>query len=297
MNGIIVVNKPKNYTSFDIVAILRKKLKQKKIGHMGTLDPIATGVLPVLLGSTAKFQIFAPENEKEYLAEIKFGVITDTWDIFGKIVSEKHAQVEKSDLENILPKFTGEIDQIPPMYSAIKIGGIKLYSLARKGKEIERKPRHINIKLLELVDFNKKDQTAKIKVKCSKGTYIRSLCFDIGTALGCGASMGNLQRTMSNSFTLSDCITLQKIKDLEIEEIKSRYVRPTDYLFRNNNYIYLNDDESKAFRNGVNLRLPNLKSLKDEEIIKLYTNNKFLGLGKVDCKNHVIKFLKCESKE
>ena len=158
MNGIIAIDKPKGYTSFDVIAILRKKLGQRKIGHMGTLDPMATGVLPVLLGRTAKFQVFTQEHEKEYLAEIKLGVITDTWDIFGKVLSENFTNIEKSDLELVLHKFKGEINQVPPMYSAIKIGGVKLCDLARKGKEIERKPRSVNIKSISLIEFDKKNQ-------------------------------------------------------------------------------------------------------------------------------------------
>ena len=154
MNGIIVVNKPKNHTSFDVIAILRKKLGQKKIGHMGTLDPMATGVLPILLGSTAKFQIFTEENEKEYIAEIIFGLTTTTWDIFGEETGRKEANISRENLAEILPKFTGEIMQVPPMFSAIKKNGVKLCDLARKGKEIEREARKFEIKKLEIFDFN-----------------------------------------------------------------------------------------------------------------------------------------------
>ena len=184
MNGIIVVNKPKNHTSFDVIAILRKKLGQKKIGHMGTLDPMATGVLPILLGSTAKFQIFTEENEKEYIAEIIFGLTTTTWDIFGEETGRKDAKVLRENLTEILPKFTGKIMQVPPMFSAIKKNGVKLCDLARKGKEIEREAREVEIKKLEVLDFNEEKQTAKLKILCSKGTYIRSLCHEIGLALG-----------------------------------------------------------------------------------------------------------------
>jgi len=298
MNGIIAIDKPQGYTSFDIIAILRKKLGQRKIGHMGTLDPMATGVLPVLLGQTAKFQVFTEENEKEYVAEIKLGVVTDTWDIFGKVLSENLSNIKESALELVLHKFKGEINQVPPMYSAIKIGGVKLCDLARKGKEIERKSRFVNIKSINLIEFDKQTQTAKIKVRCSKGTYIRSLCFDIGAALGCGACMGNLRRTLSNSFTLSNCVSLENLKNLGFKEIVSNYVLPTDYLFRNKESIYIDDEKAKLFQNGVDLKLPHLNiNLKDKETVKLYKPSGFLGLGKVDLQNQVIKFLKCECKE
>ncbi len=298
MNGIIAIDKPQGYTSFDVIAILRKKLGQRKIGHMGTLDPMATGVLAVLLGQTAKFQVFTEENEKEYLAEIKLGVVTDTWDIFGKVLSENSSNIEKSDFESVLHKFKGEINQVPPMYSAIKIDGVKLCDLARKGKEIERKPRLVTIQSLSLIEFDKQAQMAKIKVRCSKGTYIRSLCFDIGKALGFGACMGNLRRTLSNSFTLDDSISLERLKSLKYEEIVSNYVLPTDYLFRNKKSIYLDNKEAKLFQNGVSLKFPHLNiNLKDEETVKLYRPSGFLGLGKVDFQNQIIKFLKCECKE
>ena len=296
MNGIIIVNKPKNYTSFDVIAVLRKKLSQKKIGHMGTLDPMATGVLPVLLGSTAKFQTFVSCNDKEYVAEIHFGIITDTWDIFGKLLSSAPSCVTKSDLENVLEKFTGEINQIPPMYSAIKKNGIKLCDLARQGKEIERDARRVTIKSISITDFNSKLQTSKIKVLCSKGTYIRSLCFDIGKALGCGASMGNLCRTLSNSFTIDDSISLETLKDLSIEEIKNKYVYPTERLFQNNNSINLSPYQIHLFKNGVSISNINLDTgFVNDEILKVYGNNEFLGIGKVD--SGTLKFLKLETKE
>ncbi len=298
MNGIIAVNKPKDYTSFDVIAVLRKKLNQKKIGHMGTLDPMATGVLPVLLGKTAKFQIYTNENEKEYIADIKFGIVTDTQDIYGKVLSEEKSFINKKELEKVLDKFKGSIKQIPPMYSAIKIGGVKLCDIARKGKEIEREPRDVFIKNLELLYFNKEFQTAKIKVRCSKGTYIRSLCHDIGKCLGCGACMGDLIRTISNSFKIEQSVSLEKLKSINKDEIIAKYVFSTDYLFKNNNLVKINSLQEEMFKNGVNLGLNylNLDSkIKNNEIIKIYNGKKFLGLGKVDFNENILKFLKCEN--
>lgn len=298
MNGIIVVNKPKNHTSFDVIAILRKKLGQKKIGHMGTLDPMATGVLPILLGSTAKFQIFTEENEKEYIAEIIFGLTTTTWDSFGEETGRKETNISKENLAEILPKFTGEIMQVPPMFSAIKKNGVKLCDLARKGKEIEREARKVEIKKLEILDFNEEKQTAKLKILCSKGTYIRSLCHEIGAALGTGACMGELTRTLSNSFRLEESIALEKIKNMELNEIIENLVLPTDRLFKSNRSVCVSEDQARMFRNGIALKTELLnisEEFKNDEIIKIYEDKKFIGLGKFDSSEKVIRYLKAEN--
>lgn len=298
MNGIIVVNKPKNHTSFDVIAILRKKLGQKKIGHMGTLDPMATGVLPILLGSTAKFQIFTEENEKEYIAEIIFGLTTTTWDIFGEETGRKETNISKENLAEILPKFTGEIMQVPPMFSAIKKNGVKLCDLARKGKEIEREARKVEIKNLEILDFNEEKQTAKLKILCSKGTYIRSLCHEIGAALGTGACMGELTRTLSNSFRLEESTALEKIKNMELNEIIKNLVLPTDRLFKSNRSVCVSEDQARMFRNGIALKTELLnisEKFKNDEIIKIYEDKKFIGLGKFDSSEKVIRYLKAEN--
>lgn len=297
MNGILIVDKPQSYTSFDVIAVLRKKLGQKKIGHMGTLDPMATGVLPILLGSSAKFQIFAPEQEKEYIAEIQFGISTDTLDIFGKTLSRSPTNIKTENLKTALKKFIGKINQIPPMYSAIKKNGVKLCDLARKGKVIEREPREVEIKSIELISFDEIKQLAKIKVICSKGTYIRSLCFDIGKELDAFAAMGNLQRTRSNSFGIDQALTLQTILDTPLEVLISHYILSTDCLFKNNKSANLTMDLAFKFKNGVSLSLHSLSLSSDilsGEIIKLYLDNNFLGLGKVDKENNKLKFLKCE---
>ena len=298
MNGIIVVNKPKNHTSFDVIAILRKKLGQKKIGHMGTLDPMATGVLPILLGSTAKFQIFTEENEKEYIAEIIFGLTTTTWDVFGEEIKRKQTKVSKEDFTEILPKFTGEIMQIPPMFSAIKKNGVKLCDLARKGKEIERDARKVEIKKLKILDFNTEKQTAKLKVLCSKGTYIRSLCHEIGLALGAGACMGELTRTLSNSFKLEESTELEKIKNMELKEVVENLVLPTDRLFESNRAVNVSEEQAIMFKNGIALKTELLNApeeFKDGEIVKIYEAKKFIGLGKFDSSEKLIKYLKAEN--
>lgn len=298
MNGIIVINKPQNFTSFDIIAVLRKKLNQKKIGHMGTLDPMAIGVLPVLLGSSTKFQAFTSETEKEYICEIHLGLTTNTWDIWGNLVSKHDSNINFETLEKSISCFQGYIKQIPPMFSAIKQNGIKLCDLARKGKEVERTPRDVFIKSIKLIEFNEKSQIGKLKILCSKGTYIRSLCFDIGKKLSTGASMGNLCRTLSNSFKLSEAIPLETIVKSEIEEITQKFIFPTDRLFRNNNSASITKLQSILFQNGGNLMLSRVAFndiIHDKDIVKVYSDKKFIGIGKIDEKNQVLKFLKREN--
>ena len=265
---------------------------------MGTLDPMATGVLPILLGSTAKFQIFTEENEKEYIAEIIFGLTTTTWAIFGEETGKKETKVSKEDLTEILPKFTGEIMQIPPMFSAIKKNGVKLCDLARKGKEIEREAREVEIKKLEILDFNEEKQTAKLKILCSKGTYIRSLCHEIGAALGTGSCMGKLMRTLSNSFRLEESTELEKIKGMELNEIIKNLVLPTDRLFKNNRSVSVSEDQARIFKNGIALKTELLnmsENFKNGEIIKIYEDKKFIGLGRFDFSEKVIRYLKAEN--
>lgn len=213
MNGIIIVNKEKGFTSHDVVAKLRGILRTKKIGHTGTLDPDATGVLPVCIGKATKVCDLLTEKEKTYEAVIRFGLTTDTLDMTGTVLEEKPVHFTKEQLVKTLAAFTGEIDQIPPMYSAIKVNGKKLYELARKGQVVERKPRKVIIYELELLSENLSENECTIRVRCSKGTYIRSLCQDIGEALGCGAAMKALVRTGVGRFQIGQALTLSQIED------------------------------------------------------------------------------------
>ncbi len=211
-NGIIIIDKPADWTSMDVCAKLRGILKTKKIGHAGTLDPIATGVLPVFVGKATKAVEFAEKGKKEYIAGLYLGITTNTEDTGGEVLARSEVTVTRADLEAILPRFTGEISQIPPMYSAIKIGGKKLYELARKGVEVERKARQITIEELEILEQISHEEYL-IRVVCSKGTYIRTLCHDIGAALGCGAAMSSLRRTMAAGFTISQAVTLEEVQE------------------------------------------------------------------------------------
>lgn len=227
MNGVLIIDKPAGWTSMDVCAKLRGVFHEKRVGHGGTLDPMATGVLPVFLGRATRAVEYATDSDKEYIAGIKLGVVTNTQDTTGEVLEEYPATVNRSDFEAILPRFTGELDQIPPMFSAIKKDGKKLYELARKGVEVERKPRHIVIKELELI--NRIDETVyELRVLCSKGTYVRTLCHDIGAALGCGAAMCSLRRSKAAGYTLADAIALEQVLT---SDDPSSLVRPVDSCF------------------------------------------------------------------
>ena len=225
-NGIIIIDKPSDWTSMDICAKLRGILREKKIGHAGTLDPMATGVLPVFVGNATRAVEFAEKGDKEYIAGLRLGITTNTQDTTGEILSETPVTADRAALESILPRFVGEIDQIPPMFSAIKIGGKKLYELARSGKEVERQPRRITIREIEVLGETAEHEYL-LRVRCSKGTYIRTLCHDIGATLGCGGCMSSLRRTMAAGFTLDEAVTLE-----QVQEQGEALLQPTDLYFR-----------------------------------------------------------------
>ena len=225
-NGIVIIDKPAGWTSMDVCAKLRGILKTKKIGHAGTLDPMATGVLPVFVGQATRAVSFAEGGEKEYVAGLRLGRTTNTQDTEGKTLTQSPVTVGREELEAVLPRFTGEISQIPPMFSAIKINGQKLYDLARQGKEVERKARAVTIFALEVVE-QVSETDYILRIRCSKGTYVRTLCHDIGQALGCGGCMFSLRRTMAAGFTLDESVTLE-----QMQEGGEALLRPTDSLFR-----------------------------------------------------------------
>ena len=225
-NGIIIIDKPADWTSMDVCAKLRGILKTKKVGHAGTLDPMATGVLPVFVGQATRGVSFAESGEKEYVATLRLGLVTDTQDISGRTLAGGPVTVTAEELAAVLPRFTGDITQIPPMYSAIKINGQKLYDLARQGREVARKPRPVTNYELELLE-RLSDVDYRLRVRCSKGTYIRTLCHDIGQALGCGGCMAALRRTMAAGYTLAESCTLE-----EVQARGESLLRPVDTLFR-----------------------------------------------------------------
>ena len=225
-NGIIIIDKPADWTSMDVCAKLRGILKTKKAGHAGTLDPMATGVLPVFVGQATRGVSFAESGEKEYVATLRLGLVTDTQDTSGHTLAECPVTVTADDVAAVLPRFTGDIAQIPPMYSAIKINGQKLYDLARQGREVERKPRAVTIHELALLE-QLSPTDYRLRVRCSKGTYVRTLCHDIGQALGCGGCMATLRRTMAAGYTLAESHTID-----EVQSQGEALLRPVDTLFR-----------------------------------------------------------------
>ena len=225
MNGILLIDKPEGWTSSDVVAKLRGVLHEKRIGHSGTLDPMATGLLVVFVGRATRAVEFAESDEKRYTASLRLGLATDTQDTTGRPVGGAPREVPRAELEAVLARFRGEIEQIPPMYSAIKVKGRKLYEIARRGGEIERQPRPVTIHSLELV--GREDGDWVLDIRCSKGTYIRTLCHDVGAALGCGGCMSALRRTAASGFTLDEAVTLEAV-----QERGAALLRPTDSLFR-----------------------------------------------------------------
>ena len=245
MTGIVIADKPAGWTSQDVTARLRRVFGTRRIGHGGTLDPMATGVLPVFVGRATRGVEFFEHADKTYEAVLRLGTVTDTQDSTGTVLEKRPVTVTEAEFRDILPKFTGEIAQIPPMYSAIKVDGKKLYELARAGKEIERKPREITIFSLDLLEFT--GETAKIRVHCSKGTYIRTLCHDIGATLGCGGCMEALRRTAAGEYTLADSVELDTLLSAEHPE---DYLRNVDTLFRQYPAVTLTEKQTLRCRNG-----------------------------------------------
>ena len=245
MNGIVIVDKPQDWTSQDVTARLRRVFNTRRIGHGGTLDPMATGVLPVFVGRATRGVEFFEHAEKTYEAVLRLGITTDTEDITGTVREERPVELTEQDFLDILPEFRGEIQQVPPMYSALKVDGRKLCDLARQGKEVERKPRTVTIYQLECLDFTGK--TARLLVHCSKGTYIRTLCKDIGEALGCGGCMAELRRVQAGEYTLEGAVPLHDLLDTDTPEA---YLRPVDTMFRSHPTVTLTPNQEKRCRNG-----------------------------------------------
>ena len=248
MNGVIIIDKPQGKTSHDIVGIMRKKFGTRRVGHTGTLDPMATGVLPICIGNATRASDMLTESDKKYRAQLLLGKRTDTLDIEGDVFEERAVNVTEQEIRDVIDTFIGEIDQIPPMYSAIKKDGKKLYELARQGIEIEREPRRINIYSIDIIDINIPYIT--VDVHCSKGTYIRSLCDDIGTRLGTGAVMTNLRRIYTAGFSIDDAYTIEQLD--AIEDL-SKTLNPTDSLFADLPQIYLNEKQERSIVNGVRM--------------------------------------------
>lgn len=278
MNGVIIIKKPKGYTSHDVVNVLRKKLNTKKVGHTGTLDPNATGVLPILVGTATKISKYLIEHEKTYIATIALGKKTDTGDAEGEIIEENNSliDIDKQEVEDVIKNFIGKQNQIPPMYSAIKVDGKKLYEYAREGKKVELQPREIEILDMNLIGYNNNE--IEFSVRCSKGTYIRTLCEDIAKGLGTIGYMKELQRTSVNEFNIENSISLEELENINVQE----KIISIEEIFKNKPKIDLNDRKLELFLNGVQLTHD-----LNNELYRVYNNNNFIGLGIV--KNKLLK--------
>lgn len=275
MNGFVILDKSEGMTSFRASSFLRRIYGEKKTGHTGTLDPMATGVLPVAIGRATRFIDFLPQTDKGYEARMRFGLTTDTLDITGKVISEAPADITLDDINGVLPAFTGDIMQMPPMFSALSVGGKRLYELARKGEEIEREKRPVTI--YEIAAAEAENGEFRLTVHCSKGTYIRSLIADIGESLGCGACMTALRRTLSNGFTLSDAHTEEELKQLAPDG-----VLPVDAPFGGFPGVSLSKAQSVRFRNGGELFTQRVNGAEQTGFYRVYSNEgEFLGLGEV----------------
>ena len=282
MNGIIIVNKPEGVTSHDVVHKV-KKTYNEKVGHTGTLDPMATGVLPLLIGKGTLCSKYLINHDKVYRVILELGKKTDTADLEGKIIKESEVDaklLEKNFVEEILKSFLGKQEQIPPMYSAIKVKGKKLYEYARKGIQVEIKPRQIEIYTIELNSINKRKKQIEFTVSCSKGTYIRSLCEDIANKLGTVGFMKKLERKQVGDFTLEQAVTLEELEQ-NADFLKSFIT--VENFFEKSEKIELQESKYKHFLNGVKLTQKN----KEDGVYRIYYNNKFIGTGII--KNELLK--------
>lgn len=275
MDRIFCIDKPKGWTSFDVVAKLRGIIGQRKVGHGGTLDPMATGVLPIYAGKASRVCDMLPRDDKRYTATIRFGIKTDTLDITGTVTDTDSVPVREEDIKRVLSRFTGTFSQIPPMYSAVQVGGRRLYDLARSGEEVERKPRQVTVFSAQLLSCSEENRECVVDVHCSKGTYIRSLCDDIGTALGTFGTLTELRRTGSGMFTLEDTCTLEQMQAFAREGTLEQHGFSVDSVFSNYPVLCLNSRDSIRFMSGAPVDTAslggNLRVYSEEEI--------FLGIG------------------
>lgn len=281
MIGILNLYKPKGMTSHDVIYFVRRTLKMKRVGHTGTLDPMATGVLPVLVGNATKLSDLIMADEKKYTAKVLLGITTDTDDTTGEIIEERNVNITYEQLKEAIGKFVGNIEQIPPMYSAIKVDGKKLYQLARKGVEIERKPRNVTIYSIDVYDFDGKEFT--MDVHCGKGTYIRALCRDIGEALKTGASMKELERTASGVFTKENSYTFAEIEEaVKNNTIENLLMKP-DEVLKDYTAIDASEENIVKIKNGIRLRPQQLdiKNYNENEIFRIYDKGNLICLLKV----------------
>jgi len=292
MNGILLIDKPQGWTSFDVIGKLRGVLHMKRLGHAGTLDPMATGVLPVFVGYATKACGILPDDTKAYTAGFQLGKVSDTQDDTGEIL-ETHdfAGITEEMLRDALSGMTGEVDQIPPMYSAVKVDGKKLYELARQGKTVERTARCVRIDALELTQFDPAAGEGVLSVTCGSGTYVRTILHDLGQALGCGAVMTSLRRTVSNGFSIDRCITLETAQQLAGEGRIGDALIPIGEVFSSLPTVKLSEKQTKLYRNGVKLELSYLKGqITDADRYAVYGKpDGFLGTALADKQEGILR--------
>lgn len=298
MTGVLILDKPADFTSFDAVAVCRRLCHERKIGHTGTLDPMATGVLPLLLGKATRAASLLEDTDKEYEAGFRLGIATDTEDSTGKVLETSETPVCREVLESLLPQFRGEIMQVPPMYSAVSKDGKRLYELARKGIEVERDARPVTIFKLELTEYDEASREGKLVVSCSKGTYIRTLIADLAKAAGSLGVMTALRRTKACGFTLADAVTLDEAKALSEAGTLEERLRPVESLFFHLPAIAVSGAQAVRFQNGGQLdlkRLPAFRNQKpqDGDTFRVRgENGDFLGLGQVEAEKGWLAILK-----
>lgn len=291
MNKIVNIIKPTGMTSHDVVSAVRKILNIKKVGHTGTLDPDASGVLPICIGKATKVSELILNKDKSYICELTLGINTDTYDSSGEILEKFDIEVDEQKIKNAFDTQSGEIDQFPPIYSALKVNGKKMCDLVRSGKsdEIVLKSRKVNIKDINILSIN--HNKIMFYVKCSKGTYVRSICYDIGKELGCGGHMSFLLRTSSGKFNLENGITLEQLQEYKENNTLDKYLYDIDYVLSNLNYVQIHQNAYKYYTNGGvidNKRFIQQNFNKEDELVRVYCNGEFLGTGRLSRKGNMI---------
>ena len=286
MTGIILLDKPKDITSFGAVARVRRICGEKKCGHTGTLDPMATGVLTVMLGGATRFIELLPSHNKAYRASFRLGTTTDTLDITGKILETREVNVTAKEVKEKINDFIGDINQLPPMYSAVSVNGQRLYDLARQGIEVERKSRQVTVFSIDVLSENEEAGEYVILVECSSGTYIRTLISDLGEALGCGAVMTDLRRTKANGFEIENAVTLEQLEEAVNSGKIFDLLIPVDRALEEYPVIKVSEAQAKRFRNGGELSLERLKYPRMLGFFRVYDpNGNFIGIGEIGQKD------------
>lgn len=292
-SGILVMNKPQGFTSFDVIGKLRGILHMKRLGHTGTLDPMATGVLPVLVGTAARACDILPDERKSYRAGFQLGTVTDTQDSTGTVLETHSFDITEAALRDALPQFCGEILQIPPMYSAVQINGRRLYELAREGKEIERPARTVLVEQLILEQFDPESGSGILQIDCGKGTYVRTILHDLGRALGCGCVMTALTRTKACGFSLAEAYTFEAVQQAADSGCADDIIIPTDRLFNALPALILTEAQAKHYRNGVKLDLRRVRGITEAVRYRVYApEREFLGLCEADFERGVLRIYK-----